>query len=75
MTASAVLPVQVGNLVRDCDPRSGGRVKVVTEVTDQKITVRGRHMLTPETKVSRARVHTNPNKKTGYYLVPNKENV
>jgi len=75
MATAAVLPIQVGDLVRDCDPRSNGRVKVVVDVAPVKITVASRHSIGSTTQVSRTRVHANPVKKSGYYLVPNKENV
>ena len=75
MKPVAVLPVQIGDLVKDCDPRSNGRVKVVTDVAPVKITVASRHSIGSTTQVSRTRVHSNPVKKSGYYLVPSKENV
>lgn len=60
--------VKIGDRVRDCDPRSNGRVKVVVAVADGQAVVRAGTL--PTSKVRLDRIHNNPNKKSGYYLLP-----
>ena len=62
-----IVEVNVGDKVRDCDPRNINSIKDVVAVTEEYVTVkRG----SKETRIKRARVHADANKKKGYFVMP-----
>lgn len=66
------LAITVGDKVRDCDTKTPEtkRIKVVIEVLPSDVRVKGTDDVGMVTVVPRAKIHTKPAKKSGYYLMP-----
>lgn len=66
---AAFLEVKVGDRLRDCDPRTSKRraVREIVAVSATEVRLRRGNRVTT---VSRLRVHDNPTRRTGYYLLP-----
>ncbi len=65
MAKVKVLDISVGDLVRDCDPRTAVRNKTVIKVEPTHVTVEGVGL----SRISRARIHLDAKRRSGYLLV------
>ena len=60
------MDIKLGDKLKDCDPRSNGRIKEVIAFNDDFVYLDG----PAKSRVARRRIHNKPESKKGYYLMP-----